>query len=115
MPFVLIPIYLFGGFVAFAAWCIYAPAMSFCVSIASRTTFLKSGPIGGYILVIGVATGALAGFLVYTVFVCALAKWVAGGWGACFAHSIAKQWGISLLPGIICGATATLFIAKSEA
>jgi hypothetical protein len=110
LPFVLIPIYLVGSIVAVCAWMIYSAIFSvlhFALPIHSRAAVIVFGPS---LLLWSALIGALCGLAVVSSYSCAN-SWLVYPRN-CVADTLARFWGLSVLPGAVCGSLAARFINR---
>lgn len=108
LPLALIPVYVIGGIVAVCAWTIYSAIFSilhFALPIHSRAAVIVYGP---YLFLWSALIGALCGLAVVSSYSCAN-SWLVYPRN-CVADTLARFWGLSVLPGAICGSLAARFI-----
>ena len=102
-------IYIFGVPFALVAWVGYSASLLIYYSISERQTGQPHSLPWLVEVLIRAALGAFWGFAVWTTFNCSIGRDIVGGWGPCFARSLTAQYSISLIPGAVCGALASIF------
>ena len=112
-PIMLLPIYAFGTAVALVSWVLFSLAFALIHTLQQRG-LNKSLPLFAQLL-LGAAFGAVSGFAAWGLFTCSAAAWVVGGWLPCLKVNAIRDYGLSLMPGLVCGVASVLLWGRREA
>ena len=106
-PYVLIPVYLFGGIITSAAWAIYSFQFQLLDRQAEKLPLLRSNVA---LTIASLIFASIAGYGLVTLFFCSHGSWLFGGWINCALACAGRDWRLSLLPGAVCGALAAFLV-----
>jgi hypothetical protein len=102
--------YMFGSHIAAITWVIYSSVFmllheaSFKYQIIEKI-FFEYFPFFWSSLI-----AAIAGYLAVALFVCASGFSITSSFAKCTAYVFQDAWGVTILPGAICGLIATIFL-----
>lgn len=108
MPIALIPIYITGGIAAILAWAIHASVFSAINLAVERDTKIDRIVFGTSLLFWSALVGAFCGFITIASYSC-VNSWIVYPRN-CVIDTLDRFWGISILPGMFCGAFVTPII-----
>jgi hypothetical protein len=113
--YVLLVAYVPGIFLALFSWVLFSLAFALFHAITRRLPFaskLWSAPLQ---IGAGAIIGAVSGYVVVGLFTCSAAAWVTGGWLPCMQLLLSRDYGLSVVPGLVCGAASVLLVSKHVA
>ncbi|MGF0336822.1 hypothetical protein [Ectopseudomonas toyotomiensis] len=110
MPFILIPIYIFGGFFAAITWVIYSAIYSLLHEASFKHQIIDKVFFDSFSFFWSAFFAAVAGYASFTFFTCATASSIMGGPAKCAFHVLQNEWGMTFIPGAICGFIGTIFL-----
>jgi hypothetical protein len=109
-PLILLPIYVFGGFIAAITWAIYSLAFSLLHEASFKYQIIEKTFFEYFAFFWSSLIAAIAGYLALTLLFCGTGSNITGNPAKCAINIIQNAWGVTLLPGAICGLIATVFL-----
>ena len=107
-------IYVFGLPFAGASWLIYSTVFHALHKVVPTSPVIGRLLFGNISFLLGGLVGAAAGYLLFTWFGCSRGLAASGPW-SCALQSFTDHWGLSVLPGAICGGISSANVVDRRA
>ena len=110
LPFILVPIYMIGGIAAALAWAMYSIIFTVVHNAVTSHTRVARVLFGPFLIIWSAIIGGLCGLAAVASYSCAN-SWLSHPQN-CVIDTLLRFWGISVLPGVLCGAFAAPHIER---
>lgn len=110
MPFMLIPIYVVGGYFAATTWVMYSVIFRALHELSFKYSVIDKIFFESFAIFWSAFFAAICGYASFSLFTCASSFRILAGAASCAIHIFQHAWGVTILPGAICGAIGTPFL-----